>query len=81
MKRVRIIAFVVLMCAVAFARTAPVGAVGGACETEQPFCCEIIMIDDAQPDCGGAGTVGNFDCCDNCGGDGDHCCATWSCIG
>lgn len=80
-RRFKMLAFGGLIIAALVTTESPTAAVNGACVTMQPFCESILQIDYAGPDCGGPGTWENWDYCENCGWDWDHCCATWTCIG
>jgi hypothetical protein len=77
-KWTRNVAFLLLVGAAVYAKTAPVKAFNESCISSQPNCCGVLEADAFQY-CGGAYYWGG--CCENCGWDGDHCCAEWACVG
>jgi hypothetical protein len=72
-------AFLLLVGAAAFARTAPVQANYG-CEPMQPNCCAFLEFAIEQS-CGGMWSYWMGNCCENCGWDDDQCCAEFTCVG
>jgi hypothetical protein len=79
MRLVRNLAFVALIGAAVFANTRPAMAMPYDCVTMQPHCCGVLEA--AIQDFCGTGGYWMDSCCENCGWDGDHCCAEWACTG